>query len=103
MFNLHNPNNIIMKSLYKNCNYNYCSETVSFNGNKFKIESKNGNSYCRTIIYIYTKNGELAEIACGSDLNGHKYVNYVSSEEKRLKETLENIELAKKYIKAIYK
>jgi len=92
-----------MKSLYKNYSYDYCSETVSFNGNKFKIKSKNGNSYCSTTIYIYTKNGDLAEIACSSDLNGHNYVSYVSSEETRLKETLENIELAKKYIEAIYK
>ena len=92
-----------MKSLYKKSKYDYCSETVSFNGNKFKVVSKNGNSYCSTTIYIYTKNGELAEIACSSDLNGHNYVNYAYSEQTRLKETLENIEIAKKYIKAIYK
>lgn len=91
-----------MKTLYKNETASYCSETFLHNDQKFKIVSKNGNCYCYLSVYIYTQNGELAEIATKADLKGIIHIDYHYDDEKRIEFSLKNIELAKKYVQAIY-
>ena len=90
-----------MKTLYHNESKSYSSETVEHNGKKFKISTENGNCYARTYVELYTDNG-LAHIAGAGDIRGIIAVDYLDTDEVRLRNSLRNIELAKKYIKAIY-
>ena len=91
-----------MKTLYKNENPSYCSETFLHNEQKFKIVSKNGNCYYYLDVYIYTQNGDLAEIACKDDIKDIIHVDYHHDDERRVKYSLRNIKLAKEYVQAIY-
>ena len=87
-----------MKTLVSKYSRSYCSETIQQNGNKFKIVSKNDNSYSHLIIYSYTKNGDLEIIATEFDIPNYNFVDYIWSDDKRLDLSKKNIEAAKEYI-----
>ena len=92
-----------MITLYKNHKPSYCSEIVEHNDNKFKIVSENGNCYCYLNIYVFTSTGELAQIANRWDIQNSICVSYILDKDRRLAESIRNIELAKEFILAIYK
>ena len=91
-----------MKTLYKNESENYCSETFLHNEQKFKVVSKNGNAYYYLDVYIYTQNGELAEIACKDDIKDVRYISHLCDYVEWVEYSLKNIKLAKEYVQAIY-
>lgn len=91
-----------MITLYKNETPDYCSETFLHNDQKFKIVSKNGNCYYYLYVYIYTQNGNLADIATKEDIKGIIHIDYHDDDEERIEFSLKNIKLAKKYVQAIY-
>ena len=91
-----------MKTLVEKKNFNYCSETLTFNGHKFKIVAENGNSYSRLNIYYYTTSGELALVATKEDIPDYEYMDYIDSKEERLNGCLKNLKVAKAYIKKVW-
>lgn len=91
-----------MKILLSNYKPFYCSEIVTFNGNKFKIVSENGNSYSRLNIEMFTKNGDLGLVAIKYDIPNYKEVSFINSDEKRLELSMENVKAAEEFIKVVY-
>ena len=92
-----------MKVLVKNESICYSSEVVTYGGNKFKIVAKNGNCYCDTEVYVFTKNGDLALIAVRADIPNAIYVDYIRDDNKRKAGNAKNLIAAENYIKAVYK
>ena len=91
-----------MKRLVKNESVGYSSEVIVFDGNKFKIEADNGNSYCHVNIYIFTKNGDLGLIASMGDIPNATYVDYIWDDDRRMLGNTNNIIAAEEYIKKVY-
>lgn len=92
-----------MKILVSNYKPFYCSEIVTFNGNKFKIVSENdGSAYSKLNIEIFTKSGDLGLVAIKYDIPNYKEVSFIKSDEKRLELSMENIKAAEEFIKAVY-
>lgn len=91
-----------MKTLVSTERAGYVSETLSFNGMKFKVVSSNGNCYSHLEIFVYTRNYDLSKIACECDIPDYAGINYVWDDDKRLRYGRNNITAAKKYIKKVY-
>lgn len=91
-----------IKVLVKKEDARYSSETVEYAGNKFKIVSENDNAYSHLRIYIYTNNGDIANVANEFDIPCYKRVNYVWDAEERLAGNKANIAAAEKYIKKVW-
>lgn len=88
--------------LVSNESASYSSETIMYNGNKLKIVAQNGNCYSHLNVNVYTKNGDLGQIANEHDIPGYKHVNYVLDESQRLSGNKANIIAAENYIKKIF-
>lgn len=90
-----------MKTLITSFRPSYCSETIEYNGNKFKITSQNGNSYFFLTIELYTPNG-LAKVACAEDIQDSQKIDYVWDALQRLSLGKKNLKVAERYIKAVF-
>lgn len=88
--------------LVSNESAGYSSETIAYNGNKLKIVAQNGNSYSHLAVYVYTKNGDLGQIANEYDIPGYKKVDYISSDSIRISGNKNNIKAAENYIKKVF-
>lgn len=95
-----------MKVIVQNFNYNHCMEVVEQKSGeekyKFKIEANNGNCYSHLKISILDNSG-LHEIFNEMDIPGYKDVNYIESEELRLRKSKDNIFAAEDLIKKVFK
>lgn len=90
-----------MKVLVSNSSVEYTSETIEYNGKKFKIRAENGNSFSYLEIELYTPNG-LSSIACAYDIPNYQKVNYIWDDARRIRVSKENIKAAENYIKKIF-
>lgn len=92
-----------MKTLYKKESAEYCSEVVTYKGNKFKVVSITKFGVPVSVsVYIFTQNGDIAVIATHEDMNNIlKMETFIPNKEK-LEINKNNIAVAKAYIKAIY-
>ena len=90
-----------MKVLVSTSSAKYTSETIEYNGNKFKIRAENGNSFSYLRIELYTPNG-LSSIACEYDIPKYQGVHYIWDDARRIKVSKENIKAAENYIKKIF-
>ena len=91
-----------IKVLIKNESPSYSSESILFDGNRYKISSENGNSYSHLRIFRYTQNGDLCQIACEYDIPDYKRVDYIWSDASRIAGNRKNIEAAEEYIKKVF-
>lgn len=91
-----------MKVLVRNENHRCSSETIEFNGKKFKIVARNGNCYSELNVYTYTLNGDIALVADKFDIPNYEEVNFVWKDEKRLEGCVKNIAAAEKYIEMVW-
>lgn len=91
-----------IKVLVKNESPSYSSESILFDGNRYKISSENGNSYSHLRIFRYTQNGDLCQIAGCMDIPNYERVNYISSDDVRLFGNRKNIKAAEEYIKNVF-
>lgn len=81
----------------------YSSETVvNASGDKFKIVSENGNCYSRLNIYAYTRNGDIALVACKDDIPNYRRVDYIDNEARRQEGNRKNLLAAEEYIKKVW-
>ena len=95
-----------MKVIVQNFNYDHCMEVVEQKSGeeiyKFKIEASNGNCYSYLKISILNNSG-LHQIFNEYDIPGYKSVNYIESQESRLRKSKDNIFAAEDLIKKIFK
>ena len=91
-----------MTTLAKNTTPSYCSEYISYNGNKYKIVVRNGNAYFEVFIYRLTNNGDFAVIANVNDIPNITRINYVWDDNRRMECAKENLEKAKEWLKSVF-
>lgn len=96
-----------MKVIVQNFNYDHCMEVVEQNivgvdKIKFKIEASNGNCYSHLKISILNNSG-LQQIFDEYDIPGYKTVNYIESQESRLRKSKDNIFAAEDLIRKVFK
>ena len=95
-----------MKVIVQNFNYDHCMEVVEQKSGeetyKFKIEASNGNCYSHLKISILNNSG-LQQIFDEYDIPGYKTVNYIESQESRLRKSKDNIFAAEDLIRKVFK
>ena len=92
-----------IKVLIKKESAKHSSESILWGDNKFKIVAENDNCYSHLTIYIYTKNGDLGQVATEYDIPNYEAVHYHADENIRLRGNAKNIIAAEDYIKIVFK